>query len=314
MSGSRSSTQRAMPDPSPNPFQSIPTAKWLRESYSLSCNAAYAKIDNRLRRRKALDRKEAKRLEAFFCSLQQAQAPLLLLDYDGTLADFRIDRFTARPWAGVRKLLTAIQKDGRTSVKVITGRPAGEINPLLQLEEPVEVWGLHGAERLYANGKRELEKTPREALAKLDELREQLRRDAFGGLFEDKPNATVMHWRGHSPRLAKSIEKKTRALFVPATRIRGLSLLPFESGIELRGGRDKGGAVEAIVEQAAPGTPVAYLGDDLTDESAFHAVNRMKGVHLSVLVRRARRKTEAEVWLHPPEELRWFLRQWSKAL
>ncbi len=108
----------------PEPIPIDPTAKWLRESYSLSCNAAYAKIDNRLRRRKALDRKEAKRLEAFFCSLQQAQAPLLLLDYDGTLADFRIDRFTARPWAGVRKLLTAIQKDGRTSVKVITGRPA----------------------------------------------------------------------------------------------------------------------------------------------------------------------------------------------
>ena len=129
---------------------------------------------------------------------------------------------------------------------------------------------------------------------------EQLRRDAFGGLFEDKPNAVVMHWRGHSPRQAKHIEQKTRALFEPAAQVSGLSLLRFESGIELRVGRDKGGAVEAIVEQAEPDTPVVYLGDDLTDESAFCAVNRLQNPHLSVLMRRAWRETAAEVWLQPP--------------
>ncbi len=58
-----------------------------------------------------------------------------------------------------------------------------------------------------------LQEAPPEALAKLDELREQLRRDAFGGLFEDKPNAAVMHWRGHPHRQAQRIEQKTRELF-----------------------------------------------------------------------------------------------------
>jgi trehalose-phosphatase len=261
-----------------------------------------------------LDQKEAERLYRFFNSVQFAQAPLLLLDYDGTLADFRIDRFTARPWAGARELLNAIQKDNRTHLLVVTGRPASEINPLLKLDTPVEVWGLHGAERLYADGQRELEGAPPEALVKLDELREKLRRDPFGGLFEDKPNAVVMHWRGHSPRRAELIEQKTRALFEPAAQLSGLSLLPFESGIELRVGRDKGGAVEAIVAQSEAGTPVTYVGDDLTDESAFCAVNSLRNPHLSVLMRRVWRQTAAEVWLQPPEGLRWFLRQWMNAI
>jgi trehalose 6-phosphate phosphatase len=261
-----------------------------------------------------LIRTDAEKLDKFFSSLQGARTPLLLLDYDGTLADFRIDRFTARPWAGVRELLTEIQKDNRTQLRVITGRPAGEINPLLQLPSPVEVWGLHGAERLYTDGRRELQQARLEATQKLDELRVLLRQDAFGGLFEDKPNAAVMHWRGHSPQRSRQIEQKTRALFEPATRVKGLSLLPFESGIELRVGRDKGGAARAIVDQVGPEAPVAFLGDDLTDESAFRSINRIENPHVTVLVRRALRDTSAEIWLKPPEELRWFLRQWRNGV
>jgi trehalose 6-phosphate phosphatase len=256
---------------------------------------------------------EAQQLDDFFCSLHDAQAPLLLLDYDGTLADFRVDRFTARPWAGVREILTEIQNDKRTQMRVITGRPAAEINPLLQLPGAVEVWGLHGAERLHTDGRREMQEAPSEAAAKLDELRLLLRQNAFGGLFEDKPNAAVMHWRGLSPHRAKLVELKTRELFEPASLVEGLSLLPFESGIELRVGRDKGGAVQAVVEQFSDETPVAFLGDDLTDESAFRAVNGLNNPHLSLLVRRAIRPTSAAIWLKPPEELRWFLKQWLQA-
>jgi trehalose 6-phosphate phosphatase len=261
-----------------------------------------------------LNRREAERLEEFFDSLQCIQNPLLLLDYDGTLSDFRINRFQARPWAGVRELLTQVQQDKRTRLMVVTGRPADEINPMLQLDIPVEVWGLHGAEHRLADGGRELEPAPPEAMAKLDELRELLRHNSFGGLIEEKPNAIVMHWRGHTPKQIQSIQQKTRALFEPAAQVNGLSLLPFEAGIELRVGRDKGGAVEEIIKSVAPGTPVTYVGDDLTDESAFCAVNRARSPHISVLMRREWRETNAEVWLKPPEELRWFLREWLKAV
>ena len=261
----------------------------------------------------------AEKLETFFLRFAGGASPSLLLDYDGTLAPFRVDRFKARPWAGVRKLLGRIQRQGRTRMAVITGRPAGEIAPLLGLEQPVEVWGLHGAERLYPDGRRELEQPPAATEEKLEELRELLRRDSLGGLFEDKANGVVMHWRGVSRRKAEEIERRTRELFEPFAGTEGLALLEFEAGLELRFGRNKGGAMEAILAEA-DGTacptaiPVAYLGDDLSDEAAFRAARRLGINGLSVLVRRMRRQTAAEIWLRPPEALRAFLGRWIKAV
>jgi trehalose-phosphatase len=256
----------------------------------------------------------AETLDAFFRTLAGGAGPLLLLDYDGTLAPFRLNRFEARPYAGMRELLERIQRRGRTRMVIVTGRPAKEIAPLLGLEPAVEVWGLHGAERLYPDGRRELQTAGAAAQQKLDELREVLRRDSLGGLFEDKPNAAVMHWRGASPHKARLIEERTRRLFEPLAQVDGLRLLEFEAGLELRVGRDKGGAVEAILEEVSANAPVAYLGDDLTDEAAFRAVNAVGARGLSVLVRRERRETAAMVWLRPPDELRAFLSRWVQAL
>jgi trehalose-phosphatase len=255
----------------------------------------------------------AERLNAFFAGFADTARPLLLLDYDGTLAPFRIDRFKARPWAGVRELLRQIQQQNWTRMVAITGRPAAEIAPMLGLDPPLEVWGLHGAERLYPDGRRELEQASPVVQQRLDALREQLRRDSFGGLFENKANGAVMHWRGVLPEKAKSIEKQTRALFEPLARMGGLGLQEFEAGLELRMGRDKGGAVKAILAEAGAVGPVAYLGDDLTDEAAFRAVNSVGLGSLSVLVRREWRETAAEVWLRPPTELKRFLKRWIKA-
>jgi trehalose-phosphatase len=257
------------------------------------------------------------RLNEFFSHFSAAPRALLMLDYDGTLAAFRVDRFTACPWARVRELLNLIQSLERTRLVVVTGRPPREIQPLLALETPVEVWGLHGAERLYPDGHSELEQAPPAARARLDELTALLRRDALGGLFESKPNAAVMHWRGASPHKARVIEARTRALFEPAAQIEGLRLLEFECGLEIRAGRNKGGAVTAVLDEmkaaASSPFPAAYLGDDLTDEAAFRAMNSATGPHLSALVRRQWRQTNAEIWLKPPEELREFLRSWVEA-
>jgi trehalose-phosphatase len=266
-----------------------------------------------------LNSEAAKKLKAFFDGFAGHARPLLLLDYDGTLAPFRVDRFQARPWAGARERLAAIERQGGTRMAVITGRPAAEIAPMLALDSPLEVWGLHGAERLYPDGRRELEQAPAATQAKLEELRQLLRRDSLGGLFEDKANGVVMHWRGVSRRKAERIEQRTRALFAPLARMEGLALLEFDAGLELRVGRNKGGAVEAILAEAGAGagghadSPVAYLGDDLSDEPAFRAVNRVGRRGLSLLTKRKWRETAAKLWLRPPGELKEFLERWIEA-
>ena len=261
-----------------------------------------------------MTQESTERLKEFFAGFAGAAGALLMLDYDGTLAPFRVDRFKARPWAGVRGLLNSIQNQKKTRMVFVTGRPAGEVAPLLALDAQPEVWGLHGVERLYPDGRRELETIAPNVQAKLEELKAQLRRDAFGGLLEEKPNAAVMHWRGVGAHKGREIQRRTRELFEPAAQIEELSLLAFESGLELRAGRNKGGAVQAILaetdREGEARIPAAYLGDDFTDEAAFTA---LKGRGLSVLVRRAWRETDADVWLKPPEELRDFLERWLKA-
>jgi trehalose 6-phosphate phosphatase len=257
------------------------------------------------------------KLDRFFSSFSAGLDPLLLLDYDGTLAPFRVDRSKAWPFKGVREALGRIQAESGTRIVVITGRPACEISSLLRghppvVEQPIEVWGLHGAERLHTDGRRELEQPAPETQRMLDKLREYLRHNNLGGEFEDKPNAAVMHWRGASERTARFIEQRTREIFEPLAARDGLTLLEFESGLELRAGRNKGDAVRVLAEEAPAGTPIAYLGDDYTDEAAFRSVNELHGPHLSVLVKAEKRETDAEIWLRPPSELRMFLKRWLR--
>jgi len=254
------------------------------------------------------------KLDRFFARFAATSRPVLLLDYDGTLAAFRVDRFTSRPYPGLREALTRIQRHGRTRMAVITGRPAHEIAPLLGLDPPLEVWGLHGAERLFPDGRRELEQASPAIEARLEELKQQLRRDPLGGLFEDKANGAVMHWRGKPHKAAERIERRTRELFEPLAKLDGLSLLDFEAGLELRVGRDKGGAAAAVLAEESPDSPAAFLGDDLSDEAAFRVVRSLGERGFSALVRTAWRQTEAEVWLHPPQEVVAFFRRWAEAL
>ena len=250
-------------------------------------------------------------LHRFFSGFTPQRRPLLLLDYDGTLAPFRVDRFQAVPWPGVRELLQLIQDQRATRIAVVTGRPAAEIGPLLGLREPVETWGLHGFERLHPEGRHEREHLPDAVQRKLEALREQLNRDSFGGLFEAKPNAVVVHWRGVPAAEAAAIERHTRTLFEPLAQGQGFRLLPFEAGLELRAGRDKSAAVEGLLADCADCGPVAYLGDDLTDEAAFRA---LQGRGLGVLVRPELRETAADLWLKPPQELLEFLERWLGAV
>jgi trehalose 6-phosphate phosphatase len=191
------------------------------------------------------------KLDEFFRAFTGAAKPLLLLDYDGTLAPFRVDRFQARPWAGVRELLTRIQNQGRTRMIVVTGRPAAEILPLLGVDPATEVWGLHGAERLHADGRRDLEIMSTETQAKLDALCAKLRDNPLGGLVEEKPNAVAMHWRGVARVRANAIEKRTRALFEPLAQMDGLYMIRFSTA-----GESHGEALIALISGLARRRPV----------------------------------------------------------
>ncbi len=253
----------------------------------------------------------APHLTDFFRRLSAAQQSCLLLDFDGTLAPFRIDPATVRPWAGVRELLDRISREGRTRVALISGRPSRQVARQLGLATPVEIWGLHGAERLLPNGEVEKEKLQDAQLEALRAARHRVQQAGMDLRLEEKWNAVVVHWRGKSSHLAELARTRTMEVLLPFAETPGMTLLTFDGGMELRAGRNKGGAVRLLLRSWPSHAPVAYLGDDTTDEDAFEALGA-RG--LSILVRREARPTAAQLWLRPPVELRAFFRSWLHAV
>lgn len=246
----------------------------------------------------------------FFARLTTAARRALLLDYDGTLAPFRIERDLAIPYPGVQDVLTAIQGAGHTRLVIISGRPASEIPALLGLERQPEIWGTHGWERLGSDGAYTAPQLEGRLVAGLAAARSWAERLELGPQIEEKPASLALHWRGLPAEAIAEIQASALAHFAELAPAAGLEIRTFDGGIELRApGRDKGFAVRAILDELGDAT-TAYLGDDLTDEDAFAA---LAGRGLSVLVRAELRPTRAQVWLRPPEDLLAFLWQWHHA-
>src|SRR5512147_1463400 len=91
-------------------------------------------------------------VDAFFDSIAQAPRAAMLLDYDGTLAPFRVERDKAVPYPEVIPALQAIVSTGRTRLFVVTGRKTDDIVSLLGIYPPPEIWGLYGRQRRKPHG------------------------------------------------------------------------------------------------------------------------------------------------------------------
>jgi trehalose-phosphatase len=128
---------------------------------------------------------------------------------------------------------------------------------------------------------------------------------------EFKTGAVAIHWRGLDESMMAETRGQVLLGWLPIAQTTPMELLEFDGGIEMRmPGRDKGDAVRTILDEVGPEVPVAYLGDDITDERAFLALGTLG---LSVLVRPEWRETAAALWIRPPEGLREFLARWLRA-
>ena len=247
--------------------------------------------------------------EEFFEQVHKAKQRVLLLDYDGTLAPFHIERDKATPYPGVREVLTAILDAGHTRVVIVSGRMVDEVIPLLGLS-PLEIWGSHGWEHRLADGSYHLGEIGERAARALGMADKWAQGAGPPTSWERKPVSRAFHWRGMPAETARSLRARILEEWESLVESGGLETHEFDGGLELRvPGRDKGVAVRTVLAEATPEVSVAYLGDDLTDEDAFMA---LQGQGLSVLVRENFRPTAADLWLIPPYELLEFLHHWAK--
>jgi len=250
-------------------------------------------------------------VSAFFERVAQAPKSALLLDYDGTLAPFRIERDKAVPYPGVTSILQEILSGTRTQMFIVTGRKTDDIVSLLGVYPYPVIWGLHGTQRRNPNGTVEMTCVDEDLVQALMEADAWLEAQGLQASAEYKPGSIALHWRGRSASEAESIRRLVLQGWLQIARRRKIELLEFDGGIELRPPEpDKGDAVREILKQLPVTTPVAYLGDDTTDEHAFEA---LEGRGLRVLVRPEWRETAADIWITPPGQLLDFLNKWRHA-
>jgi trehalose-phosphatase len=231
-----------------------------------------------------------------------------MLDYDGTLAPFHVDRFATTAYPGVEERLATLSGLAQVRLVLISGRPAHELRSLLPTDIEAEIWGSHGWEQLKSDGSYELFALERGQRAALDQVGLEMTRLGFPEALEVKPSSLAIHWRSAPPARQEQIRSSVESVFNRLTQPNGMHLLPFDGGIELRPtDRTKGTAVGQILAQEPATVLAAYLGDDLTDEDAFAAVGD-RG--FSILVRTEVRASCARFWLRPPAELLAFLDTW----
>ena len=253
---------------------------------------------------------KATTLPTFLRHVRTASESVLLLDYDGTLAPFHIDRSLAYPYFGVVSLLDSITRCGRTRIIIISGRPIVELRALLTPMNEIEMWGSHGLEHQLSDGSYSRLQVSEDDNAVLREAEKWVETTGLLSRAELKHGGIAVHWRGMPPAEARRIHDLTQDGWTPLAERSGLKLLKFEAGLELRVSHpDKGDAVRTILQTLDDTVPVAFLGDDLTDEDAFRV---LRGRGLTALVRTDFRETHAVAWIRPPAELIDFLESWRR--
>ena len=250
-------------------------------------------------------------VDAFFESVAQAPRSALMLDYDGTLAPFRVERDRAVPYPEVIAVLQAIVSAGRTRLFIVTGRKTDDIISLLGIYPSPEIWGLYGRQRRKPHGAVEMACSDEMVVQALMEADRWLSTQGLRSTAEFKPGSIAVHWRGKPAGEVADVRRRVLLGWSGIAEQSGMDLVEFDGGIELMPPEpDKGDAVREILEHIGPEAPVAFLGDDITDEKAFAA---LEDRGLCVLVRPEWRETAADIWLKPPAELLDFLNRWLKA-
>ena len=247
---------------------------------------------------------------SFWDKLKNAENRILFLDYNGTLAPFKIKRDEAVPYPGIRDILNRIILAQKSRIIVVSGRSVKDLLPLLGLEKQPEIWGAHGLERLFPDGRHILQPVSKNALLGLLKAASCAKKNRLWNQCEEKPGCLALHLRGIELEKKREIKTKIMAAWSVLVCESDLSLYEVDGGIELRTrGSNKGMAVETILDKSGKDTVAAFLGDDLTDEDAFKV---LKDRGISILVRNQWRQTAADLWIKPPDELLDFLKKWYK--
>ena len=215
---------------------------------------------------------------------REGRGVLLLLDYDGTLVEIAPWPEKAVPTPEVLDVLSKLVAHQDMAVSVVSGRPLQELLDFLPIPG-LNYVGSHGGEGRLGEWQW-IKSTTVSPAGEPERLAQGLASrlaDLRGWRLEQKPLGIALHFRQAEPGQAARIRK---VLTDWMQQIQSLGSFDFMWGRKvlevLPQGVSKGTAVRDILSTSGFSHlyPI-YLGDDVTDESAFQA---LKGIGLTIKV------------------------------
>jgi trehalose 6-phosphate phosphatase len=204
----------------------------------------------------------------------------LFLDVDGTLLEIAAKPAAVRVPAALGNTLHLAARREGGALALISGRTISELDRLFA-PHVFPAAGQHGVEIRDSEGNVSM---PNNDAGQLDPARDVIRelvRHNRGLLLEDKGSALAVHFRQ-----APQFERATREVMGElANQLREKFVLrDGKCVLELTPrGYSKRGAIESFMREPpfAGRTPV-FIGDDVTDEDGFEAVNALGGYSVRV--------------------------------
>lgn len=260
----------------------------------------------------------------FWLKARMAKNRLLALDYDGTLANFKIDRTKAYPFEGIVDKLIKIRNSKTTTLAIVSGRPVRDVLDLMG-DIKIIIIGCHGSEFYYPEKSDTIyipdeKQEKRLRQAKQEKRLTQAKQEAIivGGdsimnHLERKSVSLAFHTRGMPPEEARRIEKEILRLWTKNSTEVGLECRHFNSGLELRPvDINKGIVIRKLIEEQPENVFSVYIGDDETDEDAFEVIKKIGGIGFKV--GNPDQKTKATGYIKTIKDVYKFLEKWADVI
>ncbi|MFT3905128.1 MAG: trehalose-phosphatase [Steroidobacteraceae bacterium] len=204
----------------------------------------------------------------------------LFLDFDGTLADFAMDPAQVQIDAQLVAILRRLQQALDGALALVSGRPIEDLDRLLDpLRLPTA--GRHGQERRNGSGHVDRIAIPVAELQRVRPALEAFVAEHNGLLLEDKQSSLTVHYRAR-PQLEPLVRNFVARAAEPL--LPHFQLLDGNHMVEIKPAAfDKSTAVEAFMREAPFSARVpVFIGDDITDQDGFRAVEQYSGIAISV--------------------------------
>ena len=242
--------------------------------------------------------------------LKKASQIVLFLDYDGTLSPIVNEPKKAVLSSKTKGLLKRLLTDKRIILAIVTGRSLPQIKKLVGIDD-IYYAGCHGLE--IESKQRQYRIAECDRMLPFIRYIKKLLHKGLKGIdcvqIEDKDLILAIHYRRVRPGLVPAVKKVFFDVVEPYVKAKlikiasGKKVLEARPFVEWDKGRYCGYLLDRLKRKGETLLPV-YIGDDVTDESAF---KRLRGKGITIFVRGEKRSSAASYYLNSTDEVSDFL-------